>query len=60
MDVTEPRGDDDSGHARDGSNEEAERIRRQRQRAKNVALLLVLVAFVVLIYIVSIVRMSGS
>lgn len=60
MVVTEPRGDDDSGRVRDGSSEEAKRIRRQRQRAKNVALLLVLVAFVVLIYIVSIVRMSGS
>lgn len=60
MVVTEPRDDDDSGRVRDGSNEEAARIRQHRQRAKNMALLLVLVAFVVLIYIVSIVRMSGS
>ena len=34
--------------------------RRRRQRAKNWALVAVLVAFVALVYAVSIVRMSGG
>ncbi len=34
--------------------------RRRRQRAKNWTLVAVLLAFVVLVYVVSIVRMSGS
>jgi hypothetical protein len=34
--------------------------RRRRQRTKNLALVAVLLAFVALIYVVSIVRMSGG
>ena len=34
--------------------------RRRRQRAKNWTMVAVLLAFVVLVYVVSIVRMSGS
>ncbi len=34
--------------------------RRKRQRGKNLALLAVLAGFVVLVYIVSLVRMGGS
>lgn len=33
---------------------------RRRQRGKNLALLAVLAAFVVLVYVVSLVRMGGS
>jgi hypothetical protein len=40
-------------------NGSAEDERRRRLRSKNLALLLALVGFVVIIYVVSIVRMGG-